>query len=186
MSSVKKASITALCIAFCSVLPLAFHALGLGAAFSPMHIPILLCGLVCGWSYGLFCGIAGPLLSSMITSMPASAQLPYMIPELACYGLLVGLIFSLVRIKPLTPRLLIALVSAMVLGRVIGGAARMIYYSATERAYSVALWVSAYFLSSLPGIITHLILVPVLYLILLKTGMIPAPHKRINAEGERK
>ena len=183
MSSVKKASVTALCIALCCVLPLAFHALGLGAAFSPMHIPILLCGLICGWSFGLFCGVAGPLLSCMITTMPASAQLPYMIPELAFYGFAVGLLFKLIRLRQLTPRLMIALAAAMILGRIVGGAARMLYYGATDRTYSVALWASAYFAATLPGIITHLILIPTLYLILLKTGLISLPEGR-TAKGD--
>ena len=74
MTSVKKSIITAVCIALCVVLPQAFHAIpNAGTIYCPMHIPVLLCGLVCGWSYGLLCGIAGPLLSSLITGMPPAA-----------------------------------------------------------------------------------------------------------------
>ena len=49
MSSVKKICICAFCVAMCYVLPQAFHLLMLGTAFSPMHLPVLLCGLICGW-----------------------------------------------------------------------------------------------------------------------------------------
>ena len=49
MSSVRRSTICALCIALCIVLPVAFHALGVGAVFLPMHIPVFLCALTCGW-----------------------------------------------------------------------------------------------------------------------------------------
>ena len=71
----------------------------LGGAFSPMHIPVLLCGLVCGWPYGAFCGIAGPILSSLVAGMPGSAMLLYMVPELLVYGLTAGLLMKLISIK---------------------------------------------------------------------------------------
>ena len=54
MSYVKRAIITAACIALCVVLPMAFHSVqNAGSIFCPMHIPVLLCGLLCGWPLGL-------------------------------------------------------------------------------------------------------------------------------------
>ena len=89
MSQVKRAMITAVCIALCVVLPMAFHSIqNAGAIFCPMHIPVLLCGLLVGWPYGLLCGLAGPLLSSLLTGMPAMGYLPCMMVELGAYGLL--------------------------------------------------------------------------------------------------
>ena len=42
MSQVKRAMITAVCIALCVVLPMAFHSIqNAGAIFCPMHIPVL-------------------------------------------------------------------------------------------------------------------------------------------------
>ena len=71
MSTVKKSIITAVCIALCYVLPLLFHGIqGAGQIFCPMHIPVFLCGLVCGWQFGLLCGLAGPALSSALCGMP--------------------------------------------------------------------------------------------------------------------
>ena len=69
-SHTKNLVLTAFCIALCIVLPMAFHAIGAGATFLPMHIPVLLCGLLCGWPFGAACGLIGPLLSSLPT--PAS------------------------------------------------------------------------------------------------------------------
>lgn len=96
MSQVKRAMITAVCIALCVVLPMAFHSIqNAGAIFCPMHIPVLLCGLLVGWPYGLLCGLAGPLLSSLLTGMPAMGYLPCMMVELGAYGLLCGLFMNL-------------------------------------------------------------------------------------------
>lgn len=67
----QKSIITAVCIALCYVLPLLFHGIqGAGQVFCPMHIPVFLCGLVCGWQFGLLCGLAGPALSSALCGMP--------------------------------------------------------------------------------------------------------------------
>ena len=70
----KNLAFCALCIALCVVLPMAFHAIAnAGMIFLPMHIPVLLCGLACGWPYGLICGVLGPLLSGVLTGMPGPA-----------------------------------------------------------------------------------------------------------------
>ena len=177
MSSVKRATVTAICMALCYVLPLAFHAVGLGAALSPLHIPVFLCGLLCGWPYGLFCGIAGPLISSLLGGMPAAVQLIYMIPELAVYGFAAGLLFAKIRSGKLLPDLYLALIPAMLLGRIIGGAAHAIFYASTARSYSLALWASGYLLGTLPGAILHLILVPLLAFALSRSGLIPKRYQ---------
>ena len=173
MSSVKRATITAACMALCYVLPLAFHAVGLGAAFSPLHLPVLLCGLLCGWPYGLFCGIAGPGISSLLGGMPAAVQLIYMIPELAVYGFSAGLLFSKIRTGHLLPDLYLSLVPAMLLGRIVGGAAQAIFYLSTARTYSISLWAGSYLLKTLPGAAIHLIVLPLLVLALMRSGLIP-------------
>ena len=38
-----------------------------GKMLLPMHIPVLLCGLICGWQYGLGIGFILPLLRSLLT-----------------------------------------------------------------------------------------------------------------------
>ena len=128
MSSIKKICLCAICTALCYVLPLAFHPLVMGTALSPMHIPVLLCGLLCGWPYGAFCGVVGPLLSSLLSGMPPAAMLLYMIPELCVYGLFSGLLLKWFRTGHAYADLYLALVPAMLLGRIAGGIARAIFY----------------------------------------------------------
>ncbi len=174
MSNIRKICITAICLALCCVLPTAFHSLGLGTAFSPIHIPVLLCGLICGGSYGTICGVVGPLLSYMLTGMPGAAMLPSMIPELAVYGLMSGLLMRFVRTGKLYADLYISLGAAMVLGRIAGGIAKAVFYMGTGEAFTLAVWASSYFVSTLPGIICHLILIPILYTALIRAKLIPA------------
>lgn len=177
MSHVKRAVLCAVCIALCYVLPVAFHALNLGTALSPMHIPVLLCGLVCGGGYGLVCGLAGPVLSCLLTGMPSATKLITMAPELMVYGLAGGLVLQYVRTKNLYADLYIALVSAMLLGRIVGGIASALFYLGTDSSYSISVWATSYFVSALPGIVAHLIVVPVLVIALTKARLIPQRYE---------
>lgn len=173
MSSVKQATITALCIALCYVLPVVFHATGLGSAFSPMHIPVLLCGLVCGSGYGIFCGIAGPVLSSVLSGMPTVTQLIYFVPELIVYGFVTGLMMKLVRTKKLVADLYISLAVAMLAGRLVGGIAEALFYLGSGQAFTLAAVAAGYFVTTIPGIICHLIVIPILVTTLMKARLIP-------------
>ena len=178
LSSIKRVSLCAMCVALCYVLPIAFHAIGLGSVLSPMHIPVLLCGLVCGGGYGLICGILGPVLSSLISGMPPMMMLVRMIPELCIYGLAGGLAMRFIRTGRAALDVYIALAIAMIAGRIVGGIASAIFYTVTSGVYSLALWVTGYFVEALPGIAAHLILVPVLVFTLAKAKLIPQRYSK--------
>ncbi len=178
MSAVKKACLCSVCIALCYVLPLAFHGLGLGMALSPMHLPVLLCGLICGAGYGAFCGVAGPVISCALSSMPTAVQLLYMVPELAVYGACAGLGMKLIRTGRLYPDLYLSLLPAMALGRVVGGVAQAALYLSTAREYSLALWAGAYLTGTAPGAAVQLIVLPVLCLTLMKARLIPERYPK--------
>lgn len=179
MSSIKKLCITAICISFCCVLPAAFHAFGLGTAFSPMHIPVLMCGLICGGGYGAVCGFIGPILSSIITGMPPATGLVSMVPELLFYGAFSGLCMQMIRTKNVFADLYIALISAMLLGRVVGGIAKALFFLGNGNKFGISMWVSSYVVGSLPGIIAHLVLIPGMVFVLMKAKVIPDRYPRI-------
>ena len=175
MSMVKRAVITALCIALCVVLPMAFHAVkNAGNIISPMHIPVLLCGLICGWPFGLLCGIAGPVLSALFTGMPSMAFLPPMIIELAAYGLVAGFMMQMVHTKNTYADLYLSLVVAMIAGRIIAGFARGFIFTAGK--YSLQAWAAGYFVTALPGIAIQLVLIPSLVFVLMKAHLIPVRY----------
>ena len=171
-SVVKKMVLCAACIALCYILPVALHPVGLGGVLSPMHLPVLLCGLVCGWGYGAVCGVIGPVVSHLLSGMPPVNALVSMIPELMVYGLVTGLCMRYIRTGKLVADLYIALSIAMLLGRIVGGIAKALFYLGGGKSFGIALWVSGYFVETLPGILVQLLLIPVLVLALTRARAI--------------
>ncbi|MGN0507258.1 MAG: ECF transporter S component [Lachnospiraceae bacterium] len=175
--SLKKMIICALCAALCVVLPIAFHAIpNAGNVFCPMHIPVLLCGLIAGWQYGLVCGILGPVLSSVLTSMPAMAYLPSMLVELAVYGLVTGLMMKLIHTGKLLVDLYLSLFIAMLAGRIFAGVAKAFIFSAGS--YTMTAWVTSGFITAFPGIAIQLVLIPGIVYALTRAKLIPDREQR--------
>lgn len=176
LSMLKRLILCAICVALCYVLPLAFHAFGAGTVFLPMHIPVLLCGLICGWPYGLLCGLVGPVLSSLLSGMPPAAVLPGMILELAVYGAVTGICMRMIRTKHLYADLYLSLLIAIVCGRIAAGIAQALIF--TGGGYTFRLWINAYLLTSLPGTAIQLILIPTLVFALMKAHLIPERYPK--------
>jgi thiamine transporter ThiT len=171
VTHVKKMTLAAVCIALCVVLPIAFHTIpNGGSVFLPMHIPVLICGMICGWPYGLLCGLMGPLLSSLLTGMPPAAMLPAMMVECGVYGMVTGLVLKYVRTQKLYADLYIALVAAMLAGRVVSGVAKALIFSP---GMALSAWVTASFVTALPGILIQLVLLPMVVSTLMKARVIP-------------
>lgn len=163
---------TAVFTSLCIALPLAFHSIpNAGSIFSPMHLPVLLCGLICGWPYGLVCGLLGPLLSAIITGMPMLAYLPAMMIELAIYGAVSGLMMSIVHTTRTVADVYISLITAMLCGRVAAGILNALIFSVGS--YSFSAWAAAYFVTCWPAIVIQLILIQPIYYALEKSKLIP-------------
>ena len=178
LSNVKRLTITALSVALCVVLPMAFHVIpNAGSVMLPMHIPVLLCGLICGWQYGLLCGVVGPLVSSLVTGMPPAAVLPGMMVECGMYGCVGGLLMERIRTGSLYADLYICLPVAMLAGRVISGVVKALILTP---GLGFAAWATASFVTALPGILVQLILLPNLIVALTRAGLIPARYARRN------
>lgn len=178
MSVIKRLTLSALCVALCVVLPIAFHVIpNAGAVLLPMHIPVLLCGLVCGWQYGLMVGVMGPLVSSMLTGMPTAAVLPAMMVECGMYGCVSGLMMERIRTGSLYGDLYISLPTAMLAGRVFSGIAKALILAPGT---TLAAWATASFVTALPGISVQLIMLPTVIVALTRAGLIPRryPNER--------
>jgi len=174
LSHLKKTIITGMLIALCVVLPMAFHMIpyGLaGRALLPMHIPVLLAGLLCGPLFGLVAGIAGPILSHTLTGMPPQGIVQSMVLELGVYGFVAGLTLKYVRTRRASADLYIALVTAMLAGRVVAGAAQALFLF--DGTYAIGMWISAYFAYALPGIVIQLAFVPSVVMALERERVIP-------------
>ena len=171
MFNVKKMVITALFIAIGIVLPIAFHTIpNAGRIFLPMHIPILLCGILIGLPYGLICGIITPILSSIFTGMPPAAILPAMTLELAVYGTVSSLLMHYVPVKNMYAKIYTSLIGAMLIGRVFFGIVNALIFAAGD--YSVQIWLTGAFITALPGIIIQIVIIPVIVIALQKSKLV--------------
>ena len=158
--NVKNLCLSAVCLALCMVLPLLTGQIPqIGNALSPMHIPVLMCGLLCGWPYGLIIGFIAPLLRFVLFGMPPLMPTGLaMMFELAAYGAISGLLLRLFPSK--LPFLYVSLIGAMLGGRIIWGIARFILGLAVGPAFTFSAFLSGAFISAIPGIICHILLVP--------------------------
>ena len=173
-SNIKRLTVTALSVALCVVLPMAFHIIpNAGSVMLPMHIPVLLCGLICGWQYGLLCGILGPLVSSLVTGMPPAAILPGMMVECGMYGCVGGLLMERIFTGSLYADLYLCLPVAMLAGRVISGIVKALILTP---GLSFTAWATASFVTALPGISIQLILLPTLVVALTRASLIPGRY----------
>ena len=159
---------TALCMALGLVLPVLFHLFGAGSVFLPMHIPVLLCGLLFGWQWGAVCGFFVPLISSLLTGMPPIfPTAPAMMLELCAYGILTGVFYRKLRwnIYP-------ALICSMLGGRVVSGIANAIFYGMADKSYGFAAFLSGAFVQAVPGILIQIVVIPILILALERARII--------------
>ena len=173
-NSVHRTVLAALFTALCVVLPVAMHIIpDAGTVFLPMHIPVLMCGLICGVPYGFLCGLLGPALSCLLTGMPSMVVLPAMMVECATYGAVAGLVLKFLRTKNLTADLYIALIAAMIAGRVVSGIAKALIFTP---GITMTAWVTASFVTALPGIAIQLLLIPQLVRLLTKAQYLPVRY----------
>ena len=158
--NVRNLCLSAVCLALCMVLPLLTGQIPqIGNALSPMHIPVLMCGLLCGWPYGLVIGFIAPLLRFLVFGMPPLMPTGLaMMFELAAYGAISGLLLKLLPRR--LPFLYASLIGAMLGGRIIWGVARYILGLAVGPAFTLSAFLSGAFISAIPGIICHILLIP--------------------------
>lgn len=169
--STKQLTVSALLFALGLVLPfLTGQVPQIGNMLLPMHFPVFLCAFLCGWQYALFLGFLLPICRSMIFGMPHMFPVAIaMAFELAAYGLIAGLIYGRSKRKS-TASLYIALISAMILGRVVWGIVEVLLLGIGENAFTWQMFLSGALLEAIPGIILQLILIPGILVALRRSG----------------
>ena len=172
-SGLRNLTLSALFLALCLLLPfLTGQIPTIGQALSPMHIPVLLCGFVCGWPWGLGVGFIAPLLRYLLFGMPPIYPTGLAVAfELATYGAATGIFYRLLPQR--TPYIYTSLIVSMLLGRCVWGIARFIMAGLSGSEFSFAMFLSGAFTTAVPGIICHIIIVPAIVIILKKGKLIP-------------
>lgn len=173
----KKICIAGLCLAMCMLLPfLTGQIPKIGNALSPMHIPVLICGLLCGPVLGAIIGFTAPLIRFLIFGMPPIFPIGIaMAFELMAYGMISGIIYSNLTKK--TSNIYVALISAMIIGRIVWGITRFIMAIAFGVEFSFQIFMSGAFITAIPGIIIHILIIPPIVIACQKADSILESNK---------
>lgn len=163
----------AACLAIALVLPfITGHVPEIGNKLCPMHFPIMLCGFICGWPYGLAVGLIAAPLRFLLFSAPPFPNFLFMTFELASYGFFTGLFYKLLPKK--IPFIYANLIFSMIAGRIVWGIGRFLFMGLTNTSFSFGLFVSLGFIEAIPGIIFQIILIPIIVNAFRKAKLMPA------------
>ncbi len=145
----------------------------IGNMLLPMHIPVLLCGLICGWKYGGVIGFFVPIVRSLIFGMPVLyPNAVGMAFELLTYGLITGLLFQRSQshsAKKLFATLLVTVVS----GRIVWAIAQIFMLGLGDEGFTFAIFLSKGLINAIPGLILQFTLIPAIILVLKRANLIP-------------
>ena len=155
----------AVCLALCMLLPfLTGQIPQIGSALSPMHIPVLLAGFLCGPWWAMAVGFVAPMLRHVWLGMPPLITAIAMSFELAAYGLFSGLLYRLLPKK--TVNIYVSLIGAMILGRIVWGITMVVISGVSGSAFTWSAFIAGALLNAVPGIILHIVLIPILVMAL--------------------
>lgn len=165
----KKIALTAMFLGIGLVLPfLTAQIPQIGERLLPLHIPVFLCSLICGWQYGAVCGLILPLLRSLIFGMPELYPSAFsMAFELPAYAIICGLVYLCFKKKNLLA-IYVSLVGAMLGGRVVYAIVQAFILGLGENGLILSIFITKAFVRPLPGIILQLILIPTIVFTLNK------------------
>ena len=171
--NIKNMTLAAMFLALGLVLPMLTGQIPqIGNMLLPMHIPVFLCGLICGWQWGGVVGFIVPLLRSAIFGVPIFfPTATAMAFELMTYGLVVGLLYSISKwqcIRALYRCLIIAILA----GRAVWGIVQAFQLGLSGSGLTWKIFMTEAFVNAIPGILVQLILIPTIMVALNRTGMV--------------
>lgn len=157
----RKIILSAMFLAIGFVLPLFTSQIKeIGDSLLPMHIPVMLCGLICGAQYGLVVGFLLPILRSVIFSMPPLyPSAIWMAFELCTYGFIIGFLYQRKHNTKIW-YVYFSLIVSMLCGRIVWGIAKTILLGLGGKSFTFTAFITGGFVDALPGIILQLILIP--------------------------
>lgn len=165
-TQVKKMVLAAFFLALAFVMPfLTGQIPEVGARLCPLHIPVILCGFICGPAWGAAVGFIAPVLRSVILGMPPLFPTALcMTFELAAYGAVTGVMH---RILPKNKgSIYLSLLTAMVAGRLVWGAAMLVCMGLSGGTFSFAAFLAGAVTNAIPGIAVQIVLIPILVMVL--------------------
>ncbi len=136
----------------------------IGSMLCPMHIPVLLCGFICGWPWGLAVGLLAPLLRSVILGMPPIFPTAVcMAFELATYGAMSGVFYK--RLPKKKGFVYVSLIASMIAGRLVWGLAMMVCMGIKGGSFGVAAFLAGAVTNAIPGIVLQIVVIPIVVML---------------------
>ena len=170
-SSLRRLVLSGLFIALGLVMPfLTGQIPEIGSMLLPMHIPVLVCGFVCGWPYGLAVGFITPPLRHWIFGMPPMPNAIAMAFELAVYGFCTGLFYRLLPKRNVF--VYASLILSMICGRIVWGIASLVIYGLTDKAFTWQMFAAGAVLNAIPGIILQIVVIPPIIIALRRGNLL--------------
>ena len=146
----------------------------IGSMLLPMHLPVFLCALICGWQYGSMIGLVLPIIRSLIFLMPPMFPTAVsMAFELCTYGLVTGIVYSLFKHKNIIS-VYVSLILGMIAGRIVWGIVQFSLLTITGNTFTFSAFITGALLNAFPGIIVQLILIPIIMLAVNKLKLLPS------------
>lgn len=153
----------------------------IGNMLLPMHIPVFLCSLICGWQYGLGIGFILPILRYVLFGMPVLFPTGIaMAFELATYGFTAGFLYARSRWKCVIA-LYRSLIPAMLAGRMVWGIVQAVLLGMGKSSFTWQMFFAGAFFNAIPGIVLQLILIPAVMVALNRTGLVRFSHHKASA-----
>ncbi len=144
----------------------------IGSMLLPMHLPVLLCGFLCGGPWGAAVGFVAPLLRSALVGMPPMFPTAVsMAFELAAYGFVSGFLYR--RLPKTLGGIYASLIGAMLCGRVVWGVVRALLTLAGNNSFTFSAFLAGAFTTAIPGIVLQLVAIPVVVVALQKAKLVP-------------
>lgn len=143
----------------------------IGSMLCPMHIPVLLCGFICGWQWGLVVGFVAPIFRSLILTMPPLFPTAVcMAFELAAYGALAGILYKKFPRKKLC--IYVSLLISMLVGRLVWGIAMFVCFGIKGGSFTLTAFLAGAFTNAVPGITVQILLIPIIVMLLENTKLL--------------
>ena len=134
----------------------------IGDSLLPMHLAVMLCGLICGWKYGFTVGLILPFIRSLTFGMPPIyPQAVWMSLELATYGLVIAIMYNIFKRKNIG-YLYLSLIISMISGRIVWGITKAVLMGISNKPFPFSAFLIGGFVDAIPGIILQLVLIPII------------------------
>lgn len=164
-NNIQNISLSSMFLAFAFVLPFFTGQIPeIGNMLSPMHLPVILCGYICGGPWGLLVGFTAPLLRSFIlgapTLFPRAVAMAF---ELATYGVVSGVLYRVFPKKKIY--IYVSLIISMIAGRLVWGIVQLLCVGLDIGRFGPAAFWAGAVTNAIPGIIIQIILIPLLVMV---------------------